>query len=178
MALSLGLIETFLSLWSFICLLITEFNYRPQDIFYSLFNPFSTNISLLYPWKHKKSVKKSKKVALNFRFKAIPIVSEKKSFCRSRVLEPNCKRKETINIDILITLRNGVRKVTQTTGITSELSSRIKKRNQISLFRWTFANIVPTEDFDWRFVQIHIWTTIHRFKSRKNRTKSSSYPFL
>ena len=41
-------------------------------------------------------------------------------------------RKETVDIDILLTYRDGDRKITQFIRITSKLPSRIRKWNQLS----------------------------------------------
>ena len=38
---------------------------------------------------------------------------QRKAFYRQRILESNCGRKETADIDILITSRNGDRKIMQ-----------------------------------------------------------------
>ena len=51
-----------------------------------------------------------------------------------------CLRKETVGIDILMTSRNGDRKIMQSIRITSRPSSRIRKWNYLSQFRWTFTN--------------------------------------
>ena len=43
--------------------------------------------------------------------------------------------KETVDIDILVTSRNGYRKIMQSIRITSRPPSRIRKWNQLSQFR-------------------------------------------
>ena len=47
--------------------------------------------------------------------------------------------------DILVTSRNGDRKVMQSIRITSRPTSRIRKWNQLSQFRWTSTKVIPTE---------------------------------
>ena len=46
-------------------------------------------------------------------------------------------RKEIVDIDILVTSRNGDRKIMQSIRITSRPPSRIRKQNQLSQFRGT-----------------------------------------
>ena len=43
-------------------------------------------------------------MSVNSRLKAISIVGQKKVFYRQRILESSCARKETADIDILVTL--------------------------------------------------------------------------
>ena len=45
--------------------------------------------------------------------KATTIIGQWKAFYRQRIPEPSCARKETIDIDILVTSRNGYRKIMQ-----------------------------------------------------------------
>ena len=49
-------------------------------------------------------------MSVNSRFKAIQIIGQRKAFYRQRIPEPSCARKETLDIDILVTSRNGDRK--------------------------------------------------------------------
>ena len=67
--------------------------------------------------------------------KVIKIIGQKKAFYRQGIPESSCARKETVDIDILITSRNGDRKITQSTRITRRPFLRIKKWNQWSQFR-------------------------------------------
>ena len=64
---------------------------------------------------------------------------------RQRIPESHCARKETVDIDILVTSRNEDRKIMQSTRITSRPSSRIRKRNQLSQFRRTSTKVIPIE---------------------------------
>ena len=50
---------------------------------------------------------------VNSRLKATKIISQRQAFYRQRISEPNCARKETVDIDILVTSRNGDRKIMQ-----------------------------------------------------------------
>ena len=53
-----------------------------------------------------------KKVSITSRLKAIYIIGQRKAFCVQRIPESSCARKETVNIEILITSRRkGDRKI-------------------------------------------------------------------
>ena len=52
-------------------------------------------------------------MSVNSSLKAILIVVQRKKFYRQRILESSCARKETVDIDILVTSRNGDRKIMQ-----------------------------------------------------------------
>ena len=69
-------------------------------------------------------------MSVNSRPKAIQIVGQRKSFDRQGNPEFSYTRKETVNIDILVTSRNGDRKVKQSIRITSRPPS-----NKSSQFR-------------------------------------------
>ena len=58
------------------------------------------------------------------KFQAIQITEQRKTFYRQRIPESNCVRKETVDIDILVTFRNGGRKIMQSIRITSRPPSR------------------------------------------------------
>ena len=70
----------------------------------------------------------------NSRLKGTKIIGQKKAFYRQRIPEPSCARKETIDIDILVTTRNGDRIIMQSIRITSRPTSRKRKWNQLSQF--------------------------------------------
>ena len=55
-----------------------------------------------------------------------------KVFYMQRIPESSCVRKETVDIDILVTSRNDDRNIVQPIRITSRPSSRIMKWNQLS----------------------------------------------
>ena len=77
-----------------------------------------------------------KKVSINSRLKAIYIIGQRKAFCGQRIPESSCARKETVDLEILITSRRkGDRKIMQPIKITSETPTRMRKRNQFSQFR-------------------------------------------
>ena len=58
---------------------------------------------------------------VNSRLKAFLIIGQRKAFYRQRIPEPNCNRKKTIDIDILVTYQNGDRKVRQSMRTTNRL---------------------------------------------------------
>ena len=62
------------------------------------------------------------------------IIGQRKAFYRQRILEFSCVRKETVDIVILVTSRNGHRKIMESIRITSRPTSRKKKWNQFSHF--------------------------------------------
>ena len=45
-------------------------------------------------------------MSVNSRFKATTIIGQRKAFCRQTIPEPSCMRKETVDIEILVTSRN------------------------------------------------------------------------
>ena len=73
-------------------------------------------------------------MSVNSRLKATKIIGQRKAFYRQRIPEPSCARKETVDIDILVTSRNGDRKIVQSIRITSRLPSSKRKWNQLSQF--------------------------------------------
>ena len=44
---------------------------------------------------------------VNSRLKPTKIIGQRKSFYRQRITESRCARKKTVDIDILVTTRNG-----------------------------------------------------------------------
>ena len=52
-------------------------------------------------------------MSVNSELKATKIIGQRKAFYRQRIPEFNCARKETADIDILVTSRNGHRKIMQ-----------------------------------------------------------------
>ena len=73
-------------------------------------------------------------MSVNSRLKPTKIIDQKKTFYRQRIPESSCARKETVDIDILVTSRNGDRKIMQSIRIMSRPPSRKRKWNQLSQF--------------------------------------------
>ena len=63
-------------------------------------------------------------MSVNSRLKATKIIGQRKAFYRQRIPESSCARKETVDIDILGTSRNGDRKIMQSIRITGRPSLR------------------------------------------------------
>ena len=74
-------------------------------------------------------------MSLNSRLKATKIIGQRKAFYRQRIPEPSCARKETVDIDILVTFRNGDRKIMQSIRITSRPSTKPKNIYQSNTYR-------------------------------------------
>ena len=83
------------------------------------------------------------KMTVNSRLKATKIIGQRKSFYRKRIPESSCARKETVDIDILVTSRNGDWKIVQSIRIMSKLPSRKRKWNQLSQFWRTSTKVIP-----------------------------------
>ena len=64
---------------------------------------------------------------------ATEIIGQRKAFNRQRIPEYGCARKETVDIDILVTSWNGDRKIMQSIRTTSRSPLRIRKWNQLSI---------------------------------------------
>ena len=77
----------------------------------------------------------SQRMSVNSGPKATQIIGQRKAFYRQRIPEFSHARKETVDIDILVTSRNGERKIMQSIRITSRPPSRIRKRDQFNQFR-------------------------------------------
>ena len=58
-------------------------------------------------------------MSVNSRVKTTKIIGQRKAFYNQRIPESSCARKETVDIDILVTSRNGGRKIMQSIKITS-----------------------------------------------------------
>ena len=50
-------------------------------------------------------------MSVNSRLKVTKIIGQSKAFYKQRIQESSCVRKETVYIDILVTSRNGDRKL-------------------------------------------------------------------
>ena len=73
-------------------------------------------------------------MSVNSSLKVTKIIGQRKTFCRQRIPESSCARKEIVDIDILVTSRNGDRKIMQYIRITSTPPSRKRKWNKLSQF--------------------------------------------
>ena len=73
-------------------------------------------------------------MSVNSGLKATKIIGQRKAFYRQRIPEFSHARKETVDIDIFVTSRDGDRKIMQSTRITCRPPSRKRKWNQLSQF--------------------------------------------
>ena len=73
-------------------------------------------------------------MSVNSRLKPTKIIGQRKAFYRQRIPESSCARKEIVDIDILVTSRNGARKIMQSIRIMSRPTSRKRKWNHLSQF--------------------------------------------
>ena len=73
-------------------------------------------------------------MSVNSRLRAPKIIGQRNAFYRQRIPESSCVRRETVDIDILVTSGNGDRKIMQSIRITSRPPSRKRKWNQLSQF--------------------------------------------
>ena len=58
-------------------------------------------------------------MSVNSRLKTTEIIDQRTAFYRQRIPESSCERKETVDIDILLTSRNGDRKIMESIRVTS-----------------------------------------------------------
>ena len=63
-------------------------------------------------------------MSVNSGLKTTKIIGQREAFYRQRIPEFSSARKETVDIDILVTSRNGDRKIMQSIRITSRPPSR------------------------------------------------------
>ena len=73
-------------------------------------------------------------MSVNSGLKATKIIRQRKAFYRHTIPEFSCARKVTGDIDILVTSRNGGRRIMQSIRIMSRTPSRKRKWNQFSQF--------------------------------------------
>ena len=71
-------------------------------------------------------------MSVDYRAEATEIMGQKKTFYKQIIPESTCARKETANTDILVTSRNGDRKIMRSIRVTIRPPSRKGKWNQLS----------------------------------------------
>ena len=83
-------------------------------------------------------------MSVNSRLKATKIIGQRKAFYRQRIPEFSRVRKETVDIDILVTPRNGDRKIMQSIRITRvDLPPEMGSGNKPILK--TYTKVIPIE---------------------------------
>ena len=70
-------------------------------------------------------------MSVNSRLKAVKIIRQRKAFYRQRIPEFRCAREEAVDIDILVTSRNGHRKIMQSVRIRSRPSLEKKEMEPV-----------------------------------------------
>ena len=78
-------------------------------------------------------------MSVNSRLKVTKTVGQRKAFYRQRIPEPSCMKKETVEIDILVTSGNGE-------GKRSRPTLRKGKYNKLTQFASTFTKVIPIEN--------------------------------
>ena len=73
-------------------------------------------------------------MSVNSKLKGTKIIGQRKAFYRQRIPESTSARKQTVDIDILVTSKNGGRKIKQSIRITSRPTPRKRKWNQLNQF--------------------------------------------
>ena len=66
-------------------------------------------------------------MSVNSRLNITKIIGQRKAFYRQRIPGSSCAKKETIDIDVLVTSGIGDRKIMQSIRITSRPVSRMRK---------------------------------------------------
>ena len=87
-------------------------------------------------------------MSVKSRLKATKIMCQREAFYRQRIPESSCARKEIVDIDILVTSRNGDRKIMQSIRIRSRPPSRITRWNQLSHQSNTYRKDLSWLHFD------------------------------
>ena len=115
-------------------------NLRGSFLFLFFFFDWDSVHARLYEtWSYKKKKQKKgkayresvlkeptvKKMPVNSRREATTIMGQRKAFYRQRTLESSCARKETVDLDILVTSRNGDRKIMHSIRIMSRSPLKI-----------------------------------------------------
>ena len=73
-------------------------------------------------------------MSANSRLQATKVIGQRKAFYRQIISESSYVRKESVDIDILVTSKNGDSKIMQSIRITSRPPLRKMKWNQLSQF--------------------------------------------
>ena len=84
-------------------------------------------------------------MSVDYTLEATKIIGQRKAFYKQIISEPTCARKETANTDILVTSRNGDRKIRQSIRMKSRPNLRKGKWNQLSQFWRTSTKVITIE---------------------------------
>ena len=91
-------------------------------------------------------------MSVNSRYKATKIIGQRKAFYRQRIPEYSCVRKETVDIDILVTSKNGDRNIIQAIRITSRPPSRKGSGTIERVLKNIYQSNTYRKDFSWPHV--------------------------
>ena len=84
-------------------------------------------------------------MSVTSRLKATKFMGQRKAFYKQRIPECSYARKETVDIEIPVTYRNGHRKIMQSVWMKSRPPSRKRKWNQLSKFWKQSTKLIPIE---------------------------------
>ena len=88
-------------------------------------------------------------MSINSRLKVTKIIGQRRAFLKQRIRERCCAKKETVDIYILVTSRNGDRKIMKFIRITSRSTTRKRKWNQLSQFWRISTEVIHIEKTCW-----------------------------
>ena len=88
-------------------------------------------------------------MSVNSGLKATKIIGQRKAFYRQRIPEFSCARKETVDIEILVTSRNGHRKIMQSIKIMSRPPSRIEVEQVEPVLKNIYQSNTNRKDLSW-----------------------------
>ena len=88
-------------------------------------------------------------MSVNSRLKATKIVGQRKAFYRQRIPESSCARKETVDIDILVTSRNGDTKIMQSIRIRSRPLEKKEMEPFEPVLKNTYQSSTYRKDLSW-----------------------------
>ena len=88
-------------------------------------------------------------MSVNSRLNAIQIIGQRKAFYRQRIPGFSCARKETVVIGILVTSRNGDRKVMQSIRITCRPPLREREWNQLASSKDIYQSNTCRKNLTW-----------------------------
>ena len=84
-------------------------------------------------------------MSVNSRLTATKVIGQRKAFYRQKTPDSSFARKNTVDIDILITSGNVDRKAIQSIKIMSRPPSTMRKWNQLNQFRRASTKVIPIE---------------------------------
>ena len=113
---------------------------------------------------------------VNSEIKATKIIGQRKAFYRQKISEFSHARKETVDNDILVTSRNGDRKIMQFIRITSRPSSTKRKWNQLSQLWRTSTKVTPIEKL--KLATFRRWAKGSREAASEAPTNNPAYVFV